>query len=74
MISGCTDNQTSADASINSRYQGAMTWSMLQSLQPNISWCDLLKNMRSALKGSGFSQLPQMSSGRIVDITGKVFL
>jgi hypothetical protein len=74
MISGCTDNQTSADANINSKYQGAMTWSMLQSLQPNISWSNLLKNMRTALKGAGFSQLPQMSSGGIVDITGKIFL
>jgi len=74
MISGCTDNQTSADANINSKYQGAMTWSMLQSLQPNISWSNLLKNMRGALKGAGFTQLPQMSSGGIVDITGKVFL
>jgi len=74
MISGCTDNQTSADANINSRYQGAMTWSMLQTLQPNITWSDLLKNMRTALKGASFTQLPQMSSGQIVDITGKVFL
>jgi len=74
MISGCTDNQTSADANINSRYQGAMTWSMLQCLQPNISWSDLLKNMRTALKGASFTQLPQMSSGQILDITGKVFL
>lgn len=74
MISGCTDNQTSADAKINSRYQGAMTWSMLQCLQPNITWCDLLKNMRTALKGASFTQLPQMSSGQILDITGKVFL
>ena len=74
MISGCTDNQTSADANINSKYQGAMTWSMLQCLQPNISWCDLLKNMRKALKGASFTQLPQMSSGQILDITGKVFL
>ena len=74
MISGCTDNQTSADAKINSRYQGAMTWSMLQCLQTDISWSNLLKNMRTALKGAGFTQLPQMSSGGIVDITGKVFL
>jgi len=74
MISGCTDNQTSADANINNKYQGAMTWSMLQSLQPNITWSNLLKNMRTALKGAGFSQLPQMSSGGIVDITGKIFL
>lgn len=74
LISGCTDAQTSADANINSKYQGAMTWSMLQTLQPNITWSDLLKNMRTALKSAGFGQLPQMSSGQIVDITGKVFL
>jgi hypothetical protein len=74
LISGCNDAQTSADANINSKYQGAMTWSMLQTLQPNITWSDLLKNMRTALKGAGFAQLPQMSSGKIVDITGKVFL
>lgn len=74
LISGCTDKQTSADANINNRYQGAMTWSMLQTLQPNITWCDLLKNMRSLIKGSNFTQIPQMSSGKIVDITGKVFL
>lgn len=74
MISGCTDAQTSADANINNKYQGAMTWSMLQTLQPNITWSDLLKNMRTALKSAGFGQLPQMSSGKIVDITRKVFL
>ena len=74
LISGCTDGQTSADANINSKYQGAMTWSMLQSLQPNITWSDLLKNMRTALKEAKFTQLPQLSSGQIMDITGKVFL
>jgi hypothetical protein len=74
MISGCTDAQTSADANINSRYQGAMTWSMLQTLQPNITWSDLLKNMRTALKSAGFSQLPQLSSGKIIDITNKICL
>jgi hypothetical protein len=74
MISGCTDAQTSADANINNKYQGAMTWSMLQTLQPNITWCNLLKNMRTALKSAGFGQLPQMSSGQIVDITNKIFL
>jgi len=74
MISGCADAQTSADANINNKYQGAMTWSMLQTLKPNITWSDLLKNMRTALKSAGFTQLPQMSSGKIVDITNKIFL
>jgi len=74
LISGCTDKQTSTDANINNKYQGVMTWSMLQTLQPNISWCDLLKNMRSLIKEANFTQLPQMSSGKIIDINGKVFL
>jgi hypothetical protein len=74
LISGCTDKQTSTDANINNKYQGVMTWSMLQTLQPNISWCDLLKNMRSLIKEANFTQLPQMSSGKVIDINGKVFL
>ena len=73
MISGCSDTQTSADASINQRFNGAMTWSFLECVAPDICWRDLLKNMRSALKSRGFSQLPQMSSGSIVNIDDKVF-
>lgn len=73
MISGCSDTQTSADASINQRFNGAMTWSFLECATPDICWRDLLKNMRSALKSRGFSQLPQMSSGSIVNIDDKVF-
>lgn len=70
MISGCSDTQTSADTSRN----GAMTMSFLECATPNISWRDLLKNMRTTLKASGFPQLPQMSSGSIVNIDHKVFL
>ena len=32
MISGCTDNQTSADSVFNDKANGAMTWSLLESL------------------------------------------
>ena len=74
MISGCSDQQTSADASISGRFNGAMTWSFLECATPDICWRDLLKNMRKALKASSFSQLPQMSSGSIVNIDHKVFL
>jgi metacaspase-1 len=76
MISGCTDYQTSADAVINNRANGAMTWSLLQSLKqkPNCSWRELIKSMRDALKTSHYDQIPQFSSGKLENIDAKVFI
>ena len=79
MISGCNDEQTSADANINNKFNGAMTWSLLETLKTknnnnNISWRDLLKGMRDLLKTSKFSQIPQLSSGCFIDIDSKVFI
>ena len=76
MISGCTDNQTSADAVFNNKANGAMTWSLLESLKqkPNDSWRELVKNMRDLLKTSEFTQIPQFSSGSFVNIDTSVFI
>jgi hypothetical protein len=76
MISGCRDNQTSADAYINSKYQGAMTWSLLDTLNknPNLTWKELITNMRSSLKTSEYEQIPQLSSGKQLDLTTKICL
>ena len=71
MISGCTDIQTSADAYLNKKYQGAMTWSFLSALSASsssLTWRDLLIKMRDQLKSSAFDQLPQLSSGQLMDI------
>ena len=70
MISGCNDNQTSADAYMEKKYQGAMTWAFLNALNSNknLSWKELLIDMRDKLKESTFTQLPQLSSGRVIDI------
>jgi hypothetical protein len=75
MISGCTNNQTSADAyvtylnkNINS---GAMTWSLLKTIEDlgtNISLKTLLENMRNILKQNDYQQVPQLSSGQSIDI------
>ena len=76
MISGCTEKQTSADAFINNKAQGAMTWSLLESLktsQPK-TWRELVKSMRGLLKTSEYEQIPQFSSGTFVDIDSKVFI
>lgn len=76
MISGCSDYQTSADAVINNNDNGAMTWSLLESLKekPNCSWRELLKSMRDLLKVSEFDQIPQFSSGKFENIDLKVFI
>jgi len=62
-ISGCRDDQTSADAYINSNYEGAMTWSFLNALanaKYNIKLVDLVNNMRVLLSGK-YTQVPQLA-------------
>lgn len=75
IISGCMDNQTSADAYINKKFQGAMTWSFLEACKnnPNISLNNLLINMRELLKKSDYTQIPQMSSNKQIDINKNCF-
>jgi hypothetical protein len=68
LISGCLDNQTSAEANIvKGKMSGAMTWSLLETLKQyptGLTWNTLLTNMRKMLNSSGFNQIPQLSSGR----------
>lgn len=75
MISGCKDNQTSADAYVNylnnNINSGAMTFSFLKTIQDlgvNITLKTLITNMRQILSKNGFSQIPQLSSGTLIDI------
>ncbi len=76
MISGCMDSQTSAEALLDNKAQGAMTWSFINSVNktPNCSWRELLKSMRDTLKTNGFSQIPQLSTDSFYDIDSKLFI
>lgn len=77
LISGCTDRQTSADAFIDRRSSGAMTWSLLDTLnksQSTISWTTLVQTMRARLKESQFEQIPQLSSGMLLDEDASIFI
>ena len=76
MISGCSDYQTSADAFIDNKANGAMTWSLLKSLKekPNCTWRELLKTMRELLKISNYNQIPQFSSGKFENIDTTIFI
>jgi hypothetical protein len=76
MISGCSDIQTSEDAVINNINQGALTWAFLQifNSNPSQTWRQLLNGMRDLLKNNGFTQIPQLSSGKLMNIDAKVFI
>jgi hypothetical protein len=64
-LSGCRDNQTSADAFIAGQSQGAMTWAFLKSIKSmrsNESIGFLQDLTRLSLKNR-YTQVPQMSCG-----------
>jgi len=76
MISGCSDVQTSNDATINNQNQGAMTWAFLEAFksEKNITWRNLLIKMRDLLQKSNFDQTPQLTSGSFFNIDSPVFI
>lgn len=65
-ISGCKDEQTSADAWIRERqnYYGALTSSLSKIIDSedllNLSWKDLSKKLQLELKKAGYTQIPQI--------------
>lgn len=76
MISGCHDQQTSADAYISDKYNGAMTAAFLYCYsnipRKNLTWNNLLIGMRKYLKKNEFLQIPQLSSGKLININSNV--
>eukprot|EP00755_Sulcionema_specki_P025021 Sspe_Gene.82372::Locus_53988_Transcript_1_1_Confidence_1.000_Length_1485::g.82372::m.82372 len=81
MISGCMDKQTSADVSNVQSFGlpsgagpggagGACTNALLsQAYKPGeVSWVQLLQDMQAFLKKKGYSQVPQLSSSRKIDL------
>lgn len=69
-FAGCKDNQTSSDTTINSQATGAMSYALIKVLSenPNISYKDLLFQLREVLKGR-YTQLPQLCTGRPMDLS-----
>lgn len=61
LISGCKDSQTSADAYIDGRHQGALTWALTKTIRENtgINWREAHTKTSELL--SGYSQEPQLS-------------
>jgi hypothetical protein len=63
LISGCKSEQTSADACISERYNGAFTYYFLQTLRAGFQTplSDLVPEVDSALNNSGYHQDPQLT-------------
>jgi hypothetical protein len=79
LLSGCRDDQTSADAFINNEPCGAMTWAFLFALdnlgfyegkQP--SWINVHAMMLHVLSTNGYSQIPQLTGPEDM-LNGPVF-
>jgi hypothetical protein len=74
LISGCRDDQTSADACLPDQktkveeYQGAMTGAFLSVFRPSMTSLQLVEQMRRWLKVQHFAQIPQLSSGRYMNL------
>lgn len=72
-LSGCRDEQTSADAYIDGSHKGAMSFAFMKTLNENtngLSYTDLLRNLRGILK-TEYSQIPQMSTGHLTNMDSR---
>jgi len=79
MISGCRDEQTSADAYINNAFAGALTYAVFSILRANqatirtYSWSAFLRDVRHFMRVNRYSQIPQIMTGQIISPARPVF-
>jgi len=71
MISGCTDHKAS---SVNNNYEGAISASLLANYKDANSYNELITNMKKWLKDNNYTQIPQLTSGKLIDIENKFLL
>ena len=63
LISGCKDNQVSADAYIGSRYHGALTFYLMESLKDSnwkVPYSTVIKTVNQKLRNFSYEQEPQL--------------
>ena len=68
LLSGCRDNQTSADTVEDSTPQGAMTWAWWKAvtdlgyfIDKRITWLEAHAKTLDILKACGYEQVPQLT-------------
>jgi hypothetical protein len=60
VISGCSENQTSADAFINGRYNGAFTYFLLKAHKEGMSIKEWFNSLRKLLPSRKYDQIPTL--------------
>ncbi len=62
LISGCASNQTSADANFGGRYNGALTYYLLQALKkhPELSLRETVRQVQESIRAGGYTQRPEL--------------
>ena len=63
LITGCRDTQTSADAFINGRYNGALTYALVEAIRHangHVTYQELHDRVAEVLKAKQFDQVPQL--------------
>lgn len=73
-LSGCQDKQYSADTFEVGQAQGAMTYAFLSVIEQNdkkrnLTCKELIRDMDKLLKDKGYDQVPQLSCGRMVELS-----
>lgn len=68
LLSGCKESQTSADALINGKWQGALTSALITEIYktPTTNWKVIHNKVISRLKQQGFDQDPQLRGGQFL--------
>lgn len=64
LLSGCMDEQTSADAYLNNDYNGAFTYYLCKTIRETrgvTAYQDLIKKVQERLVFNSFSQIPQLN-------------
>ncbi|CAN5858935.1 caspase family protein [soil metagenome] len=65
LITGCRDTQTSADAFINGRYNGALTFGLVEAIRAakgDLTYRELHDRASSVIKKRKFEQVPQLET------------
>lgn len=77
MLSGCRDEQYSYETEQeNKAVQGMMTTVFIDLIKSNplITWRELLVKIRDNIKNKNIDQVPQLSSGILINMNSKVYL
>lgn len=69
MLSGCLDNQYSADTFMAGQYQGALSGTFNELYNKDLTYRQFVAKLRVQLKTNGYQQTPMLSSGQKLSLS-----